>query len=267
MATKHENRFANMIWAVTEEAIFKDEIVLDFHSFVRILSGEMKVVQADQSYTFLPGDTILFPRHQLSSVIKKPRDGKPYKAIVLALTTAQLQQYYSKTTFTRPLHYSGQTQPLGSHPLLDSFFASVIPYFNLQDQLPLTIAQLKIEEAISIIRSISKNADAILTDFSDPGKLDLVAFMEKNFMFNIPLEKFAYLTGRSLSTFNRDFRKTFQMTPQKWLTHKRLELARFQIAKNHKKPVDVYLETGFENLSHFSFAFKKQFGYAPSESI
>jgi AraC-like DNA-binding protein len=27
---------------------------------------------------------------------------------------------------------------------------------------------------------------------------------------------------------------------------------------------DVYLDVGFENLSHFSFAFKKQFGYSPT---
>jgi AraC-like DNA-binding protein len=31
-----------------------------------------------------------------------------------------------------------------------------------------------------------------------------------------------------------------------------------------KKPSDVYLEVGFEDLSHFSFAFKKEFGKAPS---
>jgi AraC-like DNA-binding protein len=267
MATKLENRFARMIWTVTEEVLFKDELMLDFHSFVRVLSGEMKVIQADQSYTFLAGDTILFPRHQLSSVIKKPRDGRPYKAIVLAFTTAQLQHYYAKTSFTRPLHYSQQIQQFQFHPLLDSFFASLVPYFDLQNELPLPIAQLKAEEAISIIRSIGENTDAILTDFSEPGKVDLVAFMETNFMFNLPLEKFGYLTGRSLSTFNRDFRKAFGETPQKWLTKKRLELAYFQIVKKHKKPVDVYLETGFENLSHFSFAFKKQFGYAPSGQL
>jgi AraC-like DNA-binding protein len=88
--------------------------------------------------------------------------------------------------------------------------------------------------------------------------------MESHYMFNLPLEKFGYLTGRSLSTFNRDFRKTFNATPQKWLTKKRLELAHYQISEYAKKPIEVYLEVGFEDLSHFSFAFKKQFGYIPT---
>ncbi len=57
-------------------------------------------------------------------------------------------------------------------------------------------------------------------------------------MFNLSLEKFSYLTGRSLTTFKRDFKKSFTMTPQRWLTHKRLELAYYQLTekkKNHWK--------------------------------
>ncbi len=77
------------------------------------------------------------------------------------------------------------------------------------------------------------------------------------------MEKFGYLTGRSLTTFKRDFKKAFNTTPQRWLTQKRLELAHYRVAEKKMKPVDVYLEVGFEDLSHFSFAFKKHFGYTP----
>ena len=37
------------------------------------------------------------------------------------------------------------------------------------------------------------------------------------------------------------------------------------IDKKNKKASDIYLELGFEDLSHFSFAFKKQFGYSSKE--
>jgi AraC-like DNA-binding protein len=53
-------------------------------------------------------------------------------------------------------------------------------------------------------------------------------------MFNMSLEKLGYLTGRSLSTFNRDFKKLFNTTPQKWLTDKRLELAHYQLLEKRK---------------------------------
>ncbi|WP_310588300.1 helix-turn-helix domain-containing protein [Dyadobacter sp. CY345] len=82
---------------------------------------------------------------------------------------------------------------------------------------------------------------------------------------NMLLQKFSYLTGRSLTTFKKDFYKIYKITPQRWLTQRRLELAYYHLAKKSRKPVEVYLETGFENLSHFSFAFKKQFGITPTE--
>jgi AraC-like DNA-binding protein len=94
-------------------------------------------------------------------------------------------------------------------------------------------------------------------DFSEPGKIDLADFMEKNYKFNMPLDRFSYLTGRSLTTFKRDFKNIYGVTPQRWLTEKRLKLAYYLLSEGNHKPAEIYREAGFENLSHFSFAFKK----------
>ena len=89
--------------------------------------------------------------------------------------------------------------------------------------------------------------------------------MNRNFKFNVSVERFAYLTGRSLSAFKRDFKATFNETPNRWIVKKRLQEAYFLIDKKKKKPSEIYLDLGFEALSHFSFAFKKQFRLTPSE--
>ncbi len=104
-------------------------------------------------------------------------------------------------------------------------------------------------------------------NFGIPQKIDLEEFMNRNFRFNITLERFAFLTGRSLSSFKRDFFKTFNLTPGIWLTKKRLDEAYFLIHKQHQKPTEIYMDLGFEDLSHFSYAFKKQFGKAPTELL
>jgi aldehyde dehydrogenase (NAD+) len=67
-----------------------------------------------------------------------------------------------------------------------------------------------------------------------------------------------------MNTFKRDFEKIFHVTPSRWLVQKRLEEAYHLIRDEGKAPSDVYLEVGFEDLSHFSFAFKKKYGLAPS---
>ncbi|SEI53144.1 AraC-type DNA-binding protein [Dyadobacter sp. SG02] len=227
----------------------------------------MKVVQADKSYTFGPGSTLLFPKNQLSAVIKQPKDGVPYKALVVGLFVDRLKSYYAKNPPDKSKAADHSVRIYDKQPLLESFFASMTPYFDLEQKLPETVAALKMEEAISILRFIDPGVDGCLSDFAEPGKINLVEFMEKHYMFNMSVEKFAYLTGRSRSTFIRDFLKAFGETPQQWLTQQRLKLAHFRLAEQQKKPSDLYLEIGFENLSHFSYAFKKQFGYPPSEVV
>jgi AraC-like DNA-binding protein len=264
MAGKQQSKYAEILLSCIEEKYFKDEIALEHHSFARIISGEMKVIQADKTYTFGSGDTLLFPCNQLSTLIKNPKDGQPYKAVVIFFTSKRLKEFYSNNPIQLREPHTHKIKTFEKHPLLESFFASLTPYFDLESELPEKIVAIKIEEALTILRSIDKDIDNLLADFSEPYKINLTDFMEKNYMHNLTMEKFGYLTGRSLTTFKRDFKKAFNTTPQKWIIKKRLELAHYQLSEKGQKAIEVYLETGFENLSHFSFAFKKHFGYAPT---
>ncbi|RZK75421.1 MAG: AraC family transcriptional regulator, partial [Pedobacter sp.] len=106
-----------------------------------------------------------------------------------------------------------------------------------------------------------------LLDFSDPSKIDLERFMISNFKFNVPVDKFAQLTGRSLAGFKRDFQKTFGTSPRHWLQEKRLMEAKHLLESKHQKASAIYLELGFESLSHFSHSFKKRFGKSPSSIV
>jgi len=124
---------------------------------------------------------------------------------------------------------------------------------------------MKIVEALTILRTIDINVDNFFSTFLQSYKLDIADFMEKNYTHNLTIERFSILTGRSLITFKRDFKNAYHTTPQKWILQKRLELAHYKLSEKGRKPKDVYLATGFENLSHFSHAFKKRFGYAPTE--
>ncbi len=249
-----------------DDKFFKSDIMFDQHMLVWFISGETKIVQASETYFFKKGDIFLIPRNQLATIINYPKDGEPHKTVVMHLRVERLREYYVNRNIKPGVRKSQQIYHFRHHPLLESCLASLVPYFDMED-IPSDIASLKITEAISVLRSLDSDIDSVLADFEEPGKINLVDFMEKNFMFNLPMEKFGYLTGRSLTTFKRDFKKTFNTTPQRWLTKKRLDLAHYQFVEKKKKPIDVCYETGFENLSHFSFAFKKQFGYAPTELL
>jgi AraC-like DNA-binding protein len=258
---------ADIVFSCATEKFYHSEVIIEHHALTRVLSGEMRVVQPDQSYTFVAGDTFLLPRNLPAAVIKSPKEGRPYKSVSIYLKPDRLQDYYRRHEFNAAQPYNHKITTFDKHLLLESFFASLLPYFEMDEVLPRNIISVKVEEAISILRNIDKNIDSVLAYFEGPGKINLAEFMEKNFMFNMTMEKFGYLTGRSLTTFKRDFRKAFDTTPQKWLTQKRLELAHHQLTEKKQKPVDIYFEVGFENLSHFSYAFKKHFGYPPTTLV
>lgn len=249
-----------------QDKFFKSEIMFEHHMLIWFISGETKIVQSEGTYMFQKGDIFLIPRNQLATIINYPKDGLPHQTVVMHLTTEWLRGFYERINVKPAVAAEQKIRRFNDHPLLQSCMQSLIPYFDM-DALPSDIAHLKITEAVTILRSIDPSVDGMLASYDDPGKIDLTDYMEKNFMFNMPLEKFGYLTGRSLTTFKRDFRKAFDTTPQKWLTQKRLELAHYQFVEKKRKPVDVCYEVGFENLSHFSFAFKKHFGYAPTSLL
>ena len=247
-----------------DDKFFKSDIMFDQHMLIWFISGETKIVQADATYFFKKGDIFLIPRNQLATIINYPTNGQPHKTVVMHLSTNRLRDFYTNLDVKSKAVGGPKIYAFNNHPLLESCLASLVPYFEMEE-VPANIAALKIIEAISIIRTIDNRVDSVLANFEEPGKIDLAEYMEKNFMFNLPLEKFGYLTGRSLTTFKRDFSKVFNSTPQRWLTQKRLELAHYQFVEKKMKPIDVCYEVGFENLSHFSYAFKKHFGYTPTD--
>ena len=87
--------------------------------------------------------------------------------------------------------------------------------------------------------------------------------MEDNFCFNLKLEEFARLSTRSLSAFKRDFLRIYSSSAGKWLMERRLNHARHLLTNLGKTVAEAAFESGFENSSHFSRAFRQRFGISP----
>ena len=89
--------------------------------------------------------------------------------------------------------------------------------------------------------------------------------VESNIHSNLKLEEIAFLCNMSLSTFKRHFTSEYNEAPGKWLQNKRLQRAKDLLQEGVLKPSDIYLDTGYNNLSNFSIAFKNKFGISPKE--
>jgi len=94
-------------------------------------------------------------------------------------------------------------------------------------------------------------------------KISVREVMEDNYFYNLRLDEFARLCGRSLSLFKSDFEKIYGMPPGKWLTEKRLERAKNLLENSNKNIDEIIFESGFKNQSHFGRIFKEKFGKPP----
>lgn len=89
-------------------------------------------------------------------------------------------------------------------------------------------------------------------------------FMNDNLSRCIRLAELASLAGLSASQFGRAFKVSTGTTPHSWHLVTRIEYAKHLLANREKSLVDIALETGFSEQSHFTRAFTSANGVSPN---
>lgn len=250
-----------------ERSDIEGEAFVADHIFSYIISGKHEVWSGNERYKFEPGNYRFFRRNQLAKYVKRT-DSKGFRSIAVHIDQHTLKSMSSEYGLTADRSGQGNNMYLLRPNLyLDKYIDSLAPYLEKTEPYHEHIVSLKVKELVFILLETNPLLQQVLFDFSDPGKIDLEAFMNTHYRYNEGIDRFAFLTGRSLSTFKRDFTAQFHTTPGKWLTKRRLEEAQYLITEKKKVPSEIYLDLGFEDLSHFSFAYKKAFGVAPSNDL
>ncbi|RBL90545.1 helix-turn-helix domain-containing protein [Chitinophaga flava] len=238
------------------------------HSLLMIISGEMELNDGTERRVLGKGDVCLVRKNHLLKFVKNPTENEEFKSLSMQFDEELLKQVSAQEGFQ--LEEKLKTPAfidLSGVQHLRYFMESLLQYQELLENKAPQLLELKQREALMLLFVHRQDLKSVLFDFSEPHKINLEEFMQKNYHFNVRLERFAYLTGRSLATFKRDFQKIFQASPRSWLQQRRLQEAYFLITQKRQRPNDIYLDLGFEDLSHFSFAFKKLFGQSPSELL
>jgi AraC-like DNA-binding protein len=239
------------------------------HIFIYFKAGSVIINDRVTTYHIKAGEFCIAKRNHLAKYMKSPDQFGKLDAISIVFKKDFLKSFVKEYNLIndQPPANDDAIIKLATNNLLLNFVSSLTPYLGVDDTSCQDFLSLKNKEIILILLKTYPDLKNILFDFNDPSKIDLEDFMNNNFHFNVSLERFAYLSGRSLTSFKQDFNRIFRTSPGRWLLNKRLQEAHHLIKNKKRKPSEIYLEIGFEDLSHFSFAFKKLFGIAPSHLI
>ena len=149
---------------------------------------------------------------------------------------------------------------------IQSFVSSLEQILSLTKTMQSKILKNKFEEIMLYL--VHKNGPDFLNSIAtkiDDKIVRLTAIVENNKLNRLSLEELAFLSNMSISTFKREFAKLYNKTPMKWFSEQRLNHVAFLLKANNHRPIELYEEAGYENLSNFVQAFKKNFGMTPKQ--
>jgi len=254
-----------IVYSATSKRITEGEIFIRQHVLDYIVSGTSETSFGGKSYQFKAGDFRFARKNRLSKFIKNPLPDGVFKSVSICIDQPTLEQMREQFQ-PSPIHKVNNDNVFLLKPnrIFHNYIDSLLPYVESNTTMSTELVKTKIKEAVLIFLQTNPELANILFDFSEPGKIDLENYMNEHYLFGGDLKEFAYLTGRSLSTFKRDFYQIYGMTPNRWLIRKRLEDAYYLLKEKKWKATEVFSEVGFKDYAHFSVVFKKAFGRAPS---
>jgi AraC-like DNA-binding protein len=137
-------------------------------------------------------------------------------------------------------------------------------YFDLENDKD--ILDLKLLEFLHLV--YLTNQDEMINTLTSSENLkkrrDIDSIITEHYDKSLSIADFANLSGRSLSTFNRDFKRKYGQTPKQWLIKKKMEKAK-NLMMTGSNVTNCAIELGYSNVSNFIKAYKSFYGVTPKQ--
>lgn len=239
------------------------------HSIVYVLSGQKKWIT--------PQDEYLVKEDQSIFVRKGAFKNQQYFEDGFCVLMFFMRDDFIRRSMKEDIESEANTFVKVDHPdfiyrisvsdSLKTLYHSFFSYLKQGEKIPQKIIELKFREMLLNVCFDSNNHEVknILFTLAQNTEGSIEQIMEEQYIYNLKVDDFARLCGRSVSSFKRDFKKLYNTTPGKWLLEKRLHMASNLMLSTDFNIQEVCYDCGFENASHFIRSFKNQFGSTPKE--
>lgn len=250
---------------VCKDELFQD-VYFSAHALYYVQSGSALLYGDDEQVSVRPGELVRIKQHSKLDICKyKDESGKDFSSIIFYLFPDYVDTFVKAGNLGspdgRPTAYP-QLTPLKRNPAFGSFCEHLFPDTPQKGKGYL---QDKTFQALHMLLCENKDLLLFLAHHSTPLKIDLYEFMIHSTLSNYSIPEFARLTGRSLSSFKRDFKAIFNVSPHQWILKQKLDYAGEILRAGEQTAKDIYYYLGFKELAHFSAAFKKHTGTNPRE--
>jgi len=237
------------------------EKIIISHSIVYVISGSVEIQTYDyEKFTVTDGEMLFMPRdsYLISDYIKDQKDMEVYLFFFdYALVSEFLQNARLKNS-----HTESKILKLNTSKNILSYL-EVLHNVQYKDVKNAHLLKIKIFEFLHLICEANEDFLDILKK-QESIKTDIETYMIEHFNKNLSVSDWASLSGYSLSTFNRKFKKTYNLSPKKWLIKHSMKLAN-EALKNGASVSACASEFGYSNTSNFIKTFKEIYKITPKQ--
>lgn len=249
--------------------VYHKEGYVSTHAMVVVRKGQLR---AENDKGFLTnvdeGQMIFLPKglYYISDILPEK---DVFEAIVFFFDEELIR------SFVNSIELKARKEKCNTHLLMDLnkdlqvFMDSLLTMYGDKPELHRSLTKIKLMEFLHLVKS-SQATNCfldLLATLNNKERIGLHAFMTANFSKPLGIEDYAYLTGRSVSSFRRDFIAQFNVSPKTWLIEKRMARAHDLLSSGMSNIAEVAAESGYENISHFIKAFHKRHGIPPKQFV
>ena len=259
----------SVVESCTHTSRITGSMFLEDHMLLYVSKGISTMMHGNTEYRVGANEMLLLKKSTLVEYVKTgdPDQGNCYDSMIFFLKDEFLQDFLKlKQIETGPSPEPARMIVKPVKERLRAFFESIKPYFNEPGQIDPALMRLKMLELFFDITATDQNFMLQILQLKKPYRANLSEVMENNFASPVTLDQLAYLSGRSLSSFKRDFQAIYNSPPAEWIRARRLHKAAELLSHSRLSVTDVAYTLGFKSVAHFSRAFKEFHGASPTEN-
>lgn len=264
-----QNGHCGIIYKTLNQPLQSEEMYVAAHTLTIIVQGEKQISGYDGKVYDIAENTMVFMPKDLYVVSDLlPNQGR-FESYLLFFDDTLIERYLAAVNMPTGPADVREIYPVDYTPAMQTYATNLSPLFGALETDDTPLLEIKLFEALRLTALADRSGDfhAWLNGVLRKSKRDLGQFMQSHYDKPLRVENFADLTGRSVSTFQRDFKRHFGMTPKKWLNDRRLEKAHALMLENDISVTEVAQETGYENISHFIKMFKQKYDLSPKQFL
>lgn len=260
---------------LTEDLIGKEKYVAT-SLIVYIVNGRQIIRDHDGRERMVGGQQLIFLPKDVYLVSDFVVNEQAFEAYLFFIDDQLIDKYLASTPQLRHVRDqeggpppNGQTYTLTANEQINAYINSLREVYTDSENTA-ALLELKLLELLHLIaiqdRSLKFVKVLSARDKTAIHPRVITEFMEKYYSHDLTVRDYALLTGRSISTFIREFKKTYHTTPSQWLIEKKVSIAHRMLVEHNWSVTNAAMEVGYENVSHFIKAYKRKFGVTPKKA-